>query len=372
VRGATVGGHVFFTKGFSAKGAVRLTGSTIRGSIECGKEKAEFLNKWERGIGTSGIALELDGANIALDLNLSGDKIENDHRFISNGTVSLVGTRVGRTFHCKFGKFQQSDKPHDKNAIPRWRHALDLREANTAFLCYPNHCKNVTFQPGKLALDGFRYERISDGATKAEDCIQWIELQYDTGEDFFPQPYLQLAKVLRDEGETKEAKKVLITMERRRPPKSLFDRIWNPLQDITISYGYESWKAFIWLFCLSIFCSIIYEFGYLNGAMTPTDKAAYNAFTTIDGVSDSYPGFHPVLYSIESSQPFVKFGQMDHWQPDPGRLQKEPWKRFGLDWFSWFLSLSGLLSLTHSSQVLLGWFLTTMAVAGLTGLVRRE
>ena len=48
--------------------------------------------------------------------------------------------------------------------------------------------------------------------------------------------------------------------------------------------------------------------------MTPTDWDKYKS------LGGSYVHFQPFLYSLENSQPFVKFGQTDRWQIDPLRI----------------------------------------------------
>jgi len=216
----------------------------------------------------------------------------------------------------------------------------------------------------------FKQKRSSTPAAKLEQPKNGKAEK--SGKKFFPQPYLQLAKVLSEEGATREARKILIAMEARRPRNGLFDKAWEWLQRVTIGYGYESWKAFKWLLLLFVICSIAYELGYLNGGMAPTDKDAYRDFIAQHDVRNGYPAFSPILYSLESSLPLLKFGQIDHWQPDPGPLQIGSLPRLGQDRISWLVSWPGWLSFVHSVQLFLGYFLATMAVAGLTGLVRRE
>ena len=62
--------------------------------------------------------------------------------------------------------------------------------------------------PGKdmLFLDGFRYDRIDE--TSPLDRLDWIRLQ--TENHFLPQPYEQLATVLRNMGDSRRAIDVLI------------------------------------------------------------------------------------------------------------------------------------------------------------------
>ena len=66
---------------------------------------------------------------------------------------------------------------------------------------------------GNPLLDGFSYARIGAGPTSAKKRLEWLARQPD---GFIPQPYRQLAKVLREAGDDAGARKVLIAMEDSR------------------------------------------------------------------------------------------------------------------------------------------------------------
>jgi hypothetical protein len=65
---------------------------------------------------------------------------------------------------------------------------------------------------------------------------------------------------------------------------------------------------------------------------------------------DYYPRFQPLIFSFKNTFPLVKLGQADKWQPNP---------KSGLRWVVWI-------------QILLGWRLATLFVAGVTGLVQHS
>src|SRR5207249_10574398 len=59
---------------------------------------------------------------------------------------------------------------------------------------------------GKLFLDGFTYDRISeDSPLTAQSRIEWLHRQ--PHHKFLPQPYEQLASVLRNMGHEREARR---------------------------------------------------------------------------------------------------------------------------------------------------------------------
>ena len=79
---------------------------------------------------------------------------------------------------------------------------------------------------GNLVLDGFTYGRIIEGPTDAAKRLEWLARQ----REFRPQPYKQLARVLRERGDEQGAKRVLYEMERRRhegKATSWFERMWT-------------------------------------------------------------------------------------------------------------------------------------------------
>jgi len=215
LRGATIKGHIYFSDGFRSVGPVRLPGAEIGQSVDC--TDGHFCNPWRQGNKSSGVALELDGADIKLDLKLSG---QSKARGASAcGTVSLVGAKIGRVFDCRFGRFRQSDVPIG-HVEHRWRPALDLTSAHVGVLSYPFGFSKVELPKGQLALDGFVYDRV-DGAIDRKICLEWIKLQYPQKNpdetNFKSQPYLQLAKLLRETGKSRDARHVLSTYNGAAP-----------------------------------------------------------------------------------------------------------------------------------------------------------
>jgi len=97
--------------------------------------------------------------------------------------------------------------------------------------------------------------------------------------------------------------------------------------------------------------------------MTPTD---WNAYRALEG---SYVHFQPFFYSLENSQPFVRFGQADRWQVNPVRVHGATG---GCNVFDWFRSLRSWLRIFRPAQILIGWVLATMGFFGLTGLIRKD
>ena len=280
LRHATVGGDVLLGRGFSSEGAVILPGATIGGNLDCAG--GHFQNPWIENKLRSGIALEVDGTEIKLDVYLTKERSkqgEDDKRrsFRAEGTVSLKGTKICGTLHCKEGYFSSGSEPRDLKLCPRWRPGLDLRNARVAYLHYPklprkdkeaHQSADKYLDEGQLLLDGFIYNRISEGTRKWDECLRWISLQFfEEPSEFLPQPYLQLAKVLREEGDLSGAREVLFAMEKKRPLDSCKPKggepwwyfvkrwrcwlgvswTWKFSKRLFIGHGYYPWRAFYWL-----------------------------------------------------------------------------------------------------------------------------
>ena len=84
-----------------------------------------------------------------------------------------------------------------------------------------------------------------------------------------------------------------------------------------------------------------------------------------------YVTFNPFLYSVENSLPLVKFGQVDRWHPAPS--PPLPWRSSCFcEVLQWFFSWEVILGTFRAFQIACGWFLATIGVAGLTGVIRKD
>jgi hypothetical protein len=172
-------------------------------------------------------------------------------------------------------------------------------------------------------------------------------------------------------------------LRRKKEDRHVWSRVWSRVLKVTIGYGFYSWWALLWLLGLTALGWIAFGRGYLGGAMVPSDAQAYASFESQREPPAHYPAFCALVYSLENSLPFVTLAQSSYWQPrrveerrlaaaghgflaracnaevfKPERLRWVPAAEF-LRWFRWL-------------QVLLGWLLATLFVAGVTGVVRQE
>jgi hypothetical protein len=376
---------------FKSEGAVNLDAAQIGGSLSCA---GLFSNP-------GGDALSAYRATAKSGISLRG--------FIGNGKVNLNGVAVGGDFVCSGGDFQRA--------------TLNLTDASVATLIDSglndiphgmtvNSPATIWPHAGKLLIDGFIYGRIaSEGRFDVERRLNWLALQPQY--PFSHQPYIQLAKILRESGDDNGAKRVLIEMEDRARRNGAFAPIIRPILRTTIGYGYDPLRAFWWAAGLSGLGWIIYRRGYLAGSISPSDKDVCAEFDTPEGaLPDHYPSFSPLIYSLENSLPLVKLGQGDRWRPrrtnGSGHVRTRPSSEFayGIPWTSllvkvharwqplwykiakhcgpapkWIRRCIASLSATTAAprfvmwflwfQVLVGWLLATLFLAGLSGIVHK-
>jgi hypothetical protein len=237
-------------------------------------------------------------------------------------------------------------------------------------------------------LDGFVYENISRGPTGAKERMDWLDRQGY----FTPQPYRQLAKVLRERADDEGSRQVLLELEKRARAKDRELMVHSPgrwflqcsediLSNATVGYGIYPRRVIWYLGGLAALGWIVHRRALRVGAMAPTDKDAYTEFHDSGGkVPARCQPFHPLIYSIENCIPLVKLGQDERWQPDPAPKHCELTVVGGkarrvvdsvldfvvrdwavtpavLRWFRWIM-------------IGLGWLLATFFVAGLTGIIK--
>jgi hypothetical protein len=273
--------------------------------------------------------------------------------------LDFEGAEVGGAFKCESANLQAA--------------SLDLRDASAGSL-YDSGLDDTTSadnrqtkwpQPGKLQLDGFVYGRISsEGRIDVSKRIAWLGLQ--PSPPFRQQPYLHLAKILTDSGDSDGGLRVLEKKEallRTSGAPGPVARLWSWFLRVSIGYGYYPGRAIWLIILLSLLGWIVYGTSYAAGTMIPTDKDVYDKdFKDKRLVPPYYPAFSPLVYSVENSLPLVKLGQGDKWQPYSG-----PESLPGSNPI-----LSGFVLWFYRMQILLGWLLGTLFVAGVSGIVHKE
>ncbi|NOX72893.1 MAG: hypothetical protein GXP03_04495 [Alphaproteobacteria bacterium] len=339
--GIVVKGSVFLSNGFQAKGEVNLSGAEISGQLNC--EKSSFENP-------EGDALNAQKLNVLQGFFWREVKIPQ-------GSVNLTSAHTG-------------DLADD---LPSWP------------------------EQGRLVLDGFTYDRIH-GSTDAASRLEWLSRGTTWNGQFFPQPYVQLAKVLREMGHERDARDVLLELNRlsRKHDRkravlepdgakktgvrwalslatNILRWLWDIAQRASIGYGLKPWRSLYVLAVLFTITATVAHYSWQEGSFAPNSgpilasKAWQDLATNPDianpaerwsakgGPGQDWESFNTFAYAADVVIPIIEFGQTPAWAPS---TERGPWGR-QLWWLRWVMST-------------LGWIVTALAAAAVTGIIKRD
>lgn len=256
-----------------------------------------------------------------------------------------------------------------------------------------------------LNLNRCQYGAFLGGPVTADARIKWLSLQYREGQnrDFWPQPWEQCAKVLREMGHGDDARLVLIDKEKRQRADRqarlwrtymredyYWHSIWDWVLGVTVRYGHQPLLAFVWLAAFWLIGIGVFSMAAQHDAIKPNDvriirsdewvacapkyAAAYEKKEVIDlpkprnktGTSQlscflaqpeakSYPRFNALIYSADTLLPIVAMEMQSYWIPDDSNRGVGKWARR----FLWL-------------QIIAGWGLSLLAVAGFSGLIKSD
>jgi hypothetical protein len=342
--------------GFESDGAVNLDESSIGGDLRLAGGR--FVNP-------NNLAIVVRVARIGGSVFLA---LEPFGPFYSDGAVEFSGTHVAGVFFISSGKFLgKTTERHglfanglEVNGSFIW-HSVDLENGATLDLTGASVTglgddERSWPQPGKLLIDGFTYKSFGD-VKDAPSRLRWVALQ----PEFHPQPYRQLAKVLRANGDDAGAVSVLIAEQDARYRNSyLIRRIWAAFLKTTVGYGHEPLLTIIWAAIVVLLGWLMVTVGLQAGVMRRTWP---ESIPTSENVS-SYERLHPLLYSLDVFLPFVNLHQEHYWWPDADA--EGEWTIFGQR-----VRISGrVLRYYFWTQIIAGWLLSAIFLAGVTGLIR--
>jgi hypothetical protein len=216
----------------------------------------------------------------------------------------------------------------------------------------------------RLFLDGFRYSAFGS-LIAAKNSINWLRLSNRA--PLMLQPYEQAARVLLQSGYESEANQTLIAKFEdllRYGDLTWLQRLWNRCVGVTVGYGYRSHRALLVMLGIIVVGTVFFQAARKNHLMLET-----NISWASDVKKANYPKFQPLLYSMDTFLPIVNLGQKDYWAPNVNSgVAQIPVSRSLILKFTWGSALRAYL-IVH---IIFGWIFTTLWVAGLTGLVRKQ
>lgn len=342
--GLVVDYDAFLDDGFSARGEVRLVGAHVVGQLSC--RDATFTRASRAAHDDWPVALRANGLKVDCDLFLDGG-------FEAEGEVRLSGAHVGADLKCENGVF---DNLMPSNSALNLEHceiggvliirpkrfvgALILRKSWSDRYVDNVHAGEVSpvYTPSRIEVNGFRYNEIR-GVTDDADVdarIAWLKT-CSIG-TYAPQPYMQLRAYYLDQGDVKSAREVAIEKQRARRSAlpSVPGRAWDGFLGWSIAYGYKPWRVAYFLIA-AYMISLPYFF---MCAQVVNVKVANSRIVDVP---------YPPLYVADLMIPLVNLHLRDAWIPSGGVAQ------------AWAAIL-----------VVIGWLLTTLVVAGLSGIFKKD
>ena len=399
--GISVGASVFLRKGFEAHGKVNLGRAKIDGQLDCTGGK--FL--------ADGIALNCDAITVGADVFLQGE-------FEARGWVDLKRAEIT-------GNLQISDATLTKGLVAQgmrvrsvfvWKDiegdgiGVDLIDAHVGTLYDgPGSWQSVK----KLRLSSFRYDRI-ESDMDVQERLDWLAKHDASVRPFTPQPYVQLANVLRRQGFAGDAAQVLVRREDKQRLQEYLDgqaahkqsrdqlngdlrpaaaSLWadgkyvlNVLKfavgylfGLMFGYGHQASRVLFWIAVILGITICFAQQIHIHGQFAPTSSVVLtsqdwlNSFPTEPLHPDSplwraqldawaqttsgrdYTSFSAFLYALDLFIPLDALGQEKNWAPSAER----GW------WGEWGHRLRWLVQMA-------GWVITAIGAAVLTGLIGRR
>lgn len=353
--GAKVARSVFLNNQFQADGEVRFLSADVGGRMVCDGtfHNPEGYALVADGIRVRGAALLRPGFNVDGEVRFVEACLQSFEitaaRFAENSGLNAQGAKIASSF---IWKDLSSNHPA----------SLNLNGASVGAFGDDEQSWPRT---GKLFLDGFNYEHIAEGPTDVKRRLQWLERP---PEKFILQPYQQLAKVLRNMGDDAGSRTVLIAMENSRRTQGNLTKaelLISLALRLTIAYGYAPFRALWYIGFFVILGTLLFFWGYNVGVITsalknpPAQAQPFNAF----------------VYSLETFLPLVDLQQKKYWCPDPNSephlaiTMRDPLTETK---YTLVARIGRFLRVYLWIHTLAGWFFTSMFVAGITGLVRRN
>jgi hypothetical protein len=366
--GVVVGGAAKLCCGFESDGAVLLQSASIN----------QGLSMWGARLSNPGnVALDALMADIPGGVALGGI-METLGGFQARGRVDFGVTKVKLYFQAVHAKFEGavSENPGPLDLLTG--HGLfaggmavdgplifaDVKFENGAVLNLTG-AKVAALgddekswpEPGRLLIDGFIYDALDD-QSDARSRLRWLALQ----PGFNQQPYRQLAKVLEEGGDDTGAMQVLVAKENLRYARyGPLGRLWGGFLRYTVGYGHRPMLTIIWSLGFVLAGWLIVRGAKAAAVMRPTYPE--NALAAGDR---RYEHLYPLLFSVDVFLPFVNLHQEHYWWPDADAAG-----RCGV--FGLTLNLRGSVVLYYLwAQIIAGWILSAIFVAGVTGLIRGD
>jgi len=370
--GVVVGGAARICCGFESDGAVLLQSASIN----------QGLLMWGARLSNPGnVALTAIDADIPGGVALGG-LLQTLGGFEAQGRVDFELAKVKLYFQVAHAKFEGAVSENPTLLDLQAGHGLfaagmtidgpltftDVKFENGAVLNLSGAKVSALVdeekswpEPGRLLIDGFSYDSLGSyvgNQIDASSRLRWLALQ----PGFHQQPYRQLAKVLKESGDDSGAIQVLVAKEDLRYARyGPLGRLWGGFLRYTVAYGHLPMLTIMWSLGFLLIGWLIVRGAKAAAVMRPTYPE--NALAAGDR---RYEHLYPFLFSLDVFLPFVNLHKEHYWWPDADAAGR--CRLAGLT-----LNLRGSIVLYYLwAQIIAGWILSAIFVAGITGLIRGD
>ncbi|WP_203970578.1 pentapeptide repeat-containing protein [Planotetraspora silvatica] len=324
MRGAEISG-VFDLAGATLtcpapEGSVRLSRAAVHGGVTAGQAHLAGLLDLSMSQVTGGVVLTetvvsgaeespgsvaLAGASISGDLdmrkaNLSG--LLDVSSAVLQGNVDLADATLGEQDGVSLRAGGLVARRFTFSPV---RPPGRIELGHAAVEIFDDDRASWPTETGRVELDQFSYRSLA-GNMAVEERITWLARGTPNTE---PGPYNQLADCYRATGRERDASRVLREKLRRvARARGRLWRLWGFIQDLTLGYGYQPWRAIIGVIGLLALGTI-----YFSTVACGTGAARTDGLCPIK--ADEHPDWDPFIYSLDLLIPLVSLGHDATWNP---------------------------------------------------------
>jgi hypothetical protein len=382
--GISVGASVFLRNELEAHGKVNLVRAKIDGQMACNRGK--FL--------AEGIALHCDATIVGADVFLQ-DEFEARGR-INLNRAEIAGNLVLSSATLTTGLDAQGMRVRAQFVwadIEGDGIEVDLIDAKVGTLVdSPGSWTSVK----RLRLSSFRYDRI-ESKMDVQERLDWLTKHDASVRPFTPQPYVQLANVLRRQGMISAVNTVMIKREDLQRDADMKQAVqgnewWGLFALVMLlrpflslpfkwmfGYGHQPSRVLFWIAVILGITICCAQQIHIHGQFAPTSSVVLTSQDWLDSFPteplhpDSplwrtqmdawaqttsgrdYTSFSAFLYALDLFIPLDALGQEKNWAPSAERGR----------WGDWGHRLRWLVQMA-------GWVITAIGAAVLTGLIGRR
>jgi hypothetical protein len=372
INSVKVGGSLFMRDGagfeevdlISAEigGNLEMDGSTFAGKLNMSSLEVEGSLLMQSGAefvevdfisAEIGSNLGMDGSAFAGKLNMDSLEVEGNlfMRSVTAFTkpLTLIFARIGGTLDLSASTFSSLDLTgtviqgelrlgSGQHAPTQWQRGSE--ESNGKPILILRNTQVGALQdlpdawPDRLELDGFTYDRLGGFARGgpsdiASRDLSWFLTWLQKQENHSPQPYQQLADIMRKAGQEDRANKTLRAgQERGREEAEGIRWLWLTLLKWVIGYGYGygNFYSLLWVAVFVVIGSLVLKF---------------NTTARVRGI------WWRTFYSFDMILPLI-------------RLDERNYK----------IALEGFARFYFYIHITIGYLLATFFVAGISGLTK--